>query len=176
MRDERGNLWQNSKCVRLKAQKYRRTLICFLPFGRKIDFYTSGKKTAFKIKMWDFKLTVNDRNRTCRSPCKRLLGRAFGRRGEEEMEERRKQRERNQIRVMAEYFIFNQSGKRKEEESASNVKERNRYENLFAWENISSHSVFEERRVIVWIYFFKLKKKKMEVSWVNPQLGIRCVI
>lgn len=65
------------------------------------------------------------------------------------MEERRKQRERNQIRVMAEYFIFNQSGKRKEEESASNVKERNRYENLFAWENISSHSVFEERRVIV---------------------------
>ena len=117
------------------------------------------KKTAFKIKMWDFKLTVNDRNRTCRSPCKRLLGRAFGRRGEEEMEERRKQRERNQIRVMAEYFIFNQSGKRKEEESASNVKERNRYENLFAWENISSHSVFEERRVIVWIYFFKLKKK-----------------
>lgn len=43
-----------------------------------------------------------------------------------------RERERNQIRVMAEYFIFNQSGKRQEEESASNVKERNIYENLFA--------------------------------------------
>lgn len=47
-------------------------------------------------------------------------------------EEEKAERERNQIRVMAEYLIFNQSGKRQEEESASNVKERNIYENLFA--------------------------------------------